>query len=446
MKKQDLTTGSLWKQILLFSVPLMISNVLQVLFNMADIAVVGRFAGSEALGAVGSTATLVALFTGILIGISGGINVLVALHIGAKSTKDVKETVHTAALVSLGVGVLLLIVGVFFSGEILTLLNTKEELLDGANRYLAIYFLGMPALALYNFGNAVFSAAGDTKRPLIYLMIAGFVNVVLNLFFVIVCGMDVEGVAIASVISQYISAVLVVGNLMLCKEDYGIRIKELHIYKNKFKALATLGLPAGMQNAIFQIANLFVQAGVNSFSATMVSGNSAAANADALVYDVMAAFYVACGTFMSQNYGAKKKERVLKSYFVSLAYSFGVGLLLGLSLVVFGRTFLGLFTTEAAVVDAGMKRLTIMGFSYCISAFMDCTIAASRGLGKTIVPTFVVIMGSCVFRIIWVNTIFAYFGTISSLYLLYVFSWSITAVAEIVYFVWVYRESMRKIG
>lgn len=445
MKKQDLTTGSLWKQILLFSVPLMISNVLQVLFNMADIAVVGRFAGSEALGAVGSTATLVALFTGILIGISGGINVLVALHIGAKSTKDVKETVHTAALVSLGVGVLLLIVGVFFSGEILTLLNTKEELIDGANRYLAIYFLGMPALALYNFGNAVFSAAGDTKRPLLYLMIAGFVNVVLNLFFVIVCGMDVEGVAIASVISQYISAVLVVGNLMLCKEDYGIRIKELRIYKNKFKALATLGLPAGMQNAIFQIANLFVQAGVNSFSATMVSGNSAAANADALVYDVMAAFYVACGTFMSQNYGAKKKERVLKSYFVSLAYSFGVGLLLGLSLVVFGRTFLGLFTTEAAVVDAGMKRLTIMGFSYCISAFMDCTIAASRGLGKTIVPTFVVIMGSCVFRIIWVNTIFAYFGTISSLYLLYVFSWSITAVAEIAYFVWVYRESMRKI-
>lgn len=444
-KKQDLTTGSLWKQILLFSIPLMISNVLQVLFNMADIAVVGRFVGAEALGAVGSTATLVALFTGILIGISGGINVLVALHIGAKSTKDVKETVHTAALVSLGVGVLLLIVGVFFSGEILTLLNTKEELIDGANRYLAIYFLGMPALALYNFGNAVFSAAGDTKRPLLYLMIAGCVNVVLNLFFVIVCGMDVEGVAIASVISQYISAVLVVGNLMLCKEDYGIRIKELRIYKNKFKALATLGLPAGMQNAIFQIANLFVQAGVNSFSATMVSGNSAAANADALVYDVMAAFYVACGTFMSQNYGAKKKERVLKSYFVSLAYSFGVGLLLGLSLVVFGRTFLGLFTTEAAVVDAGMKRLTIMGFSYCISAFMDCTIAASRGLGKTIVPTFVVIMGSCVFRIIWVNTIFAYFGTISSLYLLYVFSWSITAVAEIAYFVWVYRESMRKI-
>ncbi len=443
--KQDLTEGSLWKKILLFSVPLMISNVLQVLFNMADIAVVGRFAGSEALGAVGSTATLVALFTGILIGISGGINVLVALHIGAKSAKDVKETVHTAALVSFVVGVVLLAVGVIFTEDILVLLNTKEELIDGANRYLAIYFLGMPALALYNFGNAVFSAAGDTKRPLVYLAIAGVINVVLNLFFVIVCGMDVEGVALASVISQYISATLVVGNLMVCKEDYGLSIKDLRIYKSKLMAIATLGFPAGMQNAIFQIANLFVQVGVNSFSATMVEGNSAAANADALVYDVMAAFYVACGTFMSQNYGAKKKERVLKSYFISLAYSFGAGLVMGVALVVFGEAFLGLFTTEAVVVEAGMKRLTIMGLSYCVSAFMDCTIAASRGLGKTIVPTFVVIMGSCVFRIIWVHTIFAYFKTIPSLYLLYVFSWSITALAEMVYFVWVYRNAMKKI-
>ena len=196
------------------------------------------------------------------------------------------------------------------------------------------------------------------------------------------------------------------------------------------------------QNVIFQFANSFVQMGVNSFDATMVAGNSAASNADALVYDVMAAFYTACGSFMGQNYGAGKKKRVRNSYLISLTYSFGIGLLLGVSLVVFGRPFLSLFTRDAAVMDAGMYRLTIMGFSYCISAFMDCTIAAARALGKSIVPMFIVIMGSCVFRVIWVYTVFAYFHTIPSLYLLYMFSWSITAVAEILYSIRIYRQKM----
>ena len=196
---------------------------------------------------------------------------------------------------------------------------------------------------------------------------------------------------------------------------------------------------------LIQIANLFIQAGVNSFSATMVAGNSAAANADALVYDVMAAFYTACSSFMGQNYGARKKDRVLKSYLVSLAYSFGIGLVMGVLLVIFGHSFLGLFTREPDVIAAGMKRLSIMGFSYCVSAFMDATISASRALGKSLVPTIIVIMGSCVFRVIWVYTVFTHFRTIPSLYLLYVFSWSITAIAEMIYFVKVYRESMSKL-
>ena len=441
-KTQDLTEGPLGKQILKFSFPLIISNVLQVLFNMSDIAVVGQFSGSAALGAVGSTTTLVVLFTGFLIGMGNGVNVLVAQYFGAKSKKDIEETVHSSAIICFLTGLLTLVFGICFSRALLELLHTKSELIGGATLYLRIYFLGMPALALYNFGNGIFSAVGDTKRPLYYLTAAGIINVILNLFFVIVCDMNVAGVAAASVISQYISAALIVISLLRSKQIYALRLTSLRLTRTKAYRVMAIGIPAGIQNAIFQIANLFIQAGVNSFDATVVEGNSAAANADALVYDVMSAFYMACSSFMGQNYGANRKDRVLKSYFISLAYSFGFGTILGLLLVVFGREFLSLFTTETAVADAGMNRLTVMGFSYAISAFMDCSIAASRGLGKSLVPTVIVIMGSCVFRVVWVYTVFAYFGTIFSLYLLYAFSWSLTAVAEIIYLVYCYKKQM----
>ncbi|MDO4305459.1 MAG: MATE family efflux transporter [Eubacteriales bacterium] len=441
-EKQDLTEGSLGKKILFFSIPLMLSNLLQVLFNMADIAVVGQFAGSQALGAVGSTTTLVTMFTDFLIGLSGGINVLTALHFGAKNKKSVIETVHTALLLSIVCGMLLMLAGIVFPRQILQLLHTRPELLDGAVLYIRIYFLGIPALAVYNFGNSVFSAVGETKRPLYYLAFAGMINIVLNLFFVIFCKMDVAGVAAASVISQYISAFLIVAALFRSSEDYALRLRYLRVSRDKAKNILKIGIPAGMQNAIFQVANLFIQVGVNSFSATMVAGNSAAANADALVYSVMMAFYTACGSFMGQNYGARKKDRIRKSYLISLGYAFGVGTAMGLSLAAFGTVFLGLFTNDPAVIKAGMYRLTIMGFSYGFSAFMDCTIAAARALGKSLVPTVVVIMGSCVFRIIWVYTVFAYFRTIPSLYLLYIFSWGITALAEIVYFIRVYKKEI----
>lgn len=219
-------------------------------------------------------------------------------------------------------------------------------------------------------------------------------------------------------------------------------MSKLRLNRSRAADILKIGLPAGLQNAIFQMANLFIQAGVNTFSAVMVAGNSAAANADALIYDVMAAFYTACGSFMGQNYGAGKRDRIRKSYFISLAYSFGIGTAMGVLLVIFGRQFLSLFTGDSEVISAGMYRLTIMGFSYGFSAFMDCTIAASRALGKGLVPTIIVLMGSCVFRIIWVYTIFAYFKTIPSLYLLYIFSWSITAIAEVIYFVKVYKEKI----
>ncbi len=442
MDKQTaaLTHGPLGRQILFFSIPLMLSYVMQVLFNMADIAVVGRFAGPEALGAVGSTAILVSLFTGFLIGIGSGVNVVTARFLGAETEKDVRETVHTSALVCPMIGLALLAVGLLFSRGILELMRTKEVLIDGATLYLRIVFLGMPALAVYNFGNAVLSAMGDTRRPLVFLAIAGAANLVLNLFFVIVCRLDVAGVAIATVISQYISAALIMAALLREKTSIGLLPACLRLTPRKARMVLAIGVPSGLQNAIFALANLFIQTGVNSFDAVMVEGNSAAANADGLVYDVMAAFYGACASFMGQNYGARNRSRVIKSYFYSLAYSFGAGALLGTLLLVFGRQFLSLFTTESAVIEAGLNRLGIMGFSYAFSAFMDCAISASRALGKSVVPMVFVFLGSCVFRVIWVFTVFAHFRTIQSLYLLYIFSWTLTAIAENIYFFRVYRR------
>ena len=441
----SLTEGPLLPAIVRFSIPLMLSNVLQVLFNMSDIAVVGRFAGSQALGAVGSTTILVTLFTGFLIGMGSGVNVVTARYLGARQHQVVSKTVHTSAILLLITGVLLLAFGFLFTPSMLRLLGTKDVLLDGAIRYLRIYLFGMPALAVFNFGNGVLSASGDTKHPLLFLSIAGVLNVLLNLLFVIVFQMAEAGVALASAVSQYVSAGLIVLSLARRPESIGLHRSLLRLDGNKSRQILSISIPSGLQNAIFAIANLFIQAGVNTFDAVMVEGNAAAANADALIYDVMAAVYLACSSFMSQNYGARKRERVRKSYLMCLGLSFGIAAVMSGVLVLFGRQFLSLFTKDVEVAEAGLIRLRVMGYSYAFSALMDCTIAASRGLGKSFVPTIIVIMGSCVFRVVWVYTVFAHFHTILSLYLLYIFSWTITGVAELVYFIWCYRDRMRMI-
>lgn len=441
---ENFEKGSLWKQILLFSLPLVATNVLQILFNMSDIAVVGKFGGPNSLGAVGSTTTLVTLFTGFLIGLGNGVNALLAKFIGQKNQQSIHDTIHVSFVLSIIMGLILTLISELTIPWFLSVLGTQDVFFEGATNYLRIYMLGMPALAIFNYGNAVFSAMGNTRRPLIFLLCSGIINVALNLFFVIVCKLDVMGVALASIISQYISALLIVISIMRFKGEYKLTFAHLKLNKNIGLQVLKLGIPAGFQNSIFAIANLFIQSGVNSLPKIMVDGNSAAANADALIYDVMAAFYVGCSTFMAQNYGAKNKSRVMKSYLVSLTYSFGAGLILGLLLVVFGRQFLSLFTNSNEVIDAGMKRIMIMGFSYGFCALMDNSIAGSRGLGKTIVPTIIVITGSCVFRIIWIYTIFAHFKTIPSLYLLYIFSWLITGIAELIYFISVYKKAIKE--
>ena len=439
----DMTRGPLAKGILMFSIPLMLSYVMQVLFNLADMAVVGRYAGPEALGSVGSTTIFISLFTGFLIGIGSGVNVITARFIGAKQDVDVRSTVHTSAVVCPLIGLAILAIGLCVSRGVLSLMNTKEELFDGAALYMRICFLGMPALAVYNYGNGVLSAIGDTRRPLIFLTCAGIINLCLNLLFVIALKMDVAGVAIATVISQYVSAAMIVLSLTREKSVVALNIRQIRPDMEKARTVLAIGVPSGLQNAIFSLANLFIQTGINSFDAVMVEGNAVATNADGLVYDVMAAFYGACASFMSQNYGARDRRRTLKSYFISLAFAFGSGALLGGLLVIFGRHFLGLFTTDAAVIEAGLRRLTIMGLSYAFSAFMDNAISASRALGKSVVPMVFVFLGSCVFRVIWVFTVFAHFHTIQSLYLLYICSWTLTALAENIY---LYRTFKKAFG
>ncbi len=438
--RYGITEGSIWRNLFLFSVPLVISQILQVLFTIADIAVVGRYSGSVALGAVGSTTILISLFVGFLIGMGSGVNVRVAFHLGEKKDNDVSEAVHTSLVLCTATGIIFLLLCFICARPLLALINTKEELIGGAVLYFRLFALGMPALGIFNFGNGVLSAEGDTRRPLVYLTIAGVVNVGLNLLFVLGFQMSVDGVALASVLSQYLSAVLILIRLFREKGPCKLSIKKMRLYRGKTSKILILGVSAGLQNAIFAVANLFIQSAVNSFDAVTVEGNSAAANSDTVVYNVMAAFYTACSTFMGQNMGAGDKKRTIKSYLVALTYSFGIGLLLGGLLLLFGDEFLYIFTKDPKVVEAGLIRLKVMAVSYAVSAFMDCTIAASRGIGKTVIPTVIVILGSCVFRVIWVYTVFAYFQTILSLFSLYIFSWTLTSIAEIIYFVVCFRK------
>ena len=439
-----LTQGSIPKNMLLFSVPLVCTNLLQVLFNMVDIAVAGHFAGTAALGSVGSTPQLLFLFTGILMGFGSGVNVTAAYFIGSKDEKSVEQTVHTAFALCLAAGILLMSLGIIFARPLLTFMDTKSDLIDDAVLYFSIYMLSMPASAIYNFGNGIFSANGDTKKPLYFLLVAGVFNVFLDLLLVITFGMGVRGIAFATVISQYISAILIM--IFLSKGSGKIKFvpSKIKIERQKLIKLLSVGLPAGLQNAIFAFANVFVQIGVNSFDSVMVAGTSASANIDPVNYNFMSAFYVAAATFIAQNYGAGKKERVKKSYFAALFFSFSSSIILGTALFFFAREVMGIFSSDEAVIEYAVRRVKIMAFSYCISSFMDTAIASSRGFGKTLVPSAFVFLGSCVFRIAWIYTVFAHFRTIESLFLLYVFSWGITAVFETVYFIGIYKKSFPK--
>lgn len=444
MKKSyeiDMCNGPLLGKILLFSVPLMMSGILQLLFNAADIIVVGRFAGSSALAAVGSTSALINLLINVFVGLSVGVNVLVAKYYGGRREKDMSETVHTAITTSVLSGLFLVVLGLVAAKPLLHLMGTPDDVLSQSVLYMRIYFLGMPVLMLYNFGAAILRAIGDTRRPLYFLFAAGIVNVVLNLFFVIGLGMGVDGVAWATVISEHISALLVLKSLMEAPGALKLSLKNLRIHPKKLKRIIKIGLPAGMQGAIFSISNVLIQSSVNSFGSIAMAGNTASSNIEGFVYTAMNAVYQTNLSFTSQNLGGRKYSRINKIMHICLGVVTVVGLSLGLTAVLGGRMLLGIYSSDPEVLRYGMLRLGIICTTYFLCGIMDCMVGSLRGLGYSIIPMFVSLTGACGFRVLWVFTVFAAYHSLDVLYLSYPVSWAITAAAHMITF----RKIRRKI-
>ena len=444
MKKSyeiDMCNGPLLGKILLFSVPLMMSGILQLLFNAADIIVVGRFAGSSALAAVGSTSSLINLLINVFVGLSVGVNVLVAKYYGGQREKDMSETVHTAVLTSLLSGLFLVILGGIAARPLLHLMGTPDDVLDQAVLYMRIYFLGMPVLMVYNFGAAILRAIGDTRRPLYFLFMAGVVNVALNLFFVIGLGMGVDGVGWATVISEHVSALLVLKSLMEAPGALKLNLKELRIHPKKLKRIVKIGLPAGMQGAIFSISNVLIQSSVNSFGSIAMAGNTASANIEGFVYTAMNAVYQTNLSFTSQNLGGRKYSRINRIMYICLAVVTVVGITLGITAVLAGDLLLGIYSSDAQVLRYGMLRLEIICGTYFLCGIMDCMVGSLRGLGYSVIPMFVSLTGACGFRVLWVFTVFAAYRSLDVLYLSYPVSWAITAIAHMITF----RKIRRKI-
>lgn len=444
MKKSyeiDMCNGPLLSKILFFSVPLMMSGILQLLFNAADIIVVGRFAGSSALAAVGSTSSLINLLINVFVGLSVGVNVLVAKYYGGQREKDMSETVHTAVLTSLLSGLFLVILGGIAARPLLHLMGTPDDVLDQAVLYMRIYFLGMPVLMVYNFGAAILRAIGDTRRPLYFLFMAGVVNVALNLFFVIGLGMGVDGVGWATVISEHVSALLVLKSLMEAPGALKLNLKELRIHPKKLKRIVKIGLPAGMQGAIFSISNVLIQSSVNSFGSIAMAGNTASANIEGFVYTAMNAVYQTNLSFTSQNLGGRKYSRINRIMYICLAVVTVVGITLGITAVLAGDLLLGIYSSDAQVLRYGMLRLEIICGTYFLCGIMDCMVGSLRGLGYSVIPMFVSLTGACGFRVLWVFTVFAAYRSLDVLYLSYPVSWAITAIAHMITF----RKIRRKI-
>ena len=442
----DMCSGPILSKMLAFTLPLMFSSILQLLFNAADIIVVGRYAGKTALAAVGSTTSLINLLTNLFVGLSVGANVTAARFYGAKQDKDLSETMHTSVAMSIISGAILTLIGVTMAKNMLILMKTDANVLSSATRYLRIYFLGMIPNMVYNFGSAVLRAVGDTKRPLYYLLAAGVINVILNLIFVIGLNMDVAGVAIPTVISQTISAALVLRCLIKETGALKLEVKKIKITFHKLKLILRVGLPAGFQGVVFALSNVVIQSSVNLFGETVVAGNSAAANIEGFVYFAMNAFYQSTISFMSQNFGAKKYDRLNKILFRGELCVTVVGLLLGNAAVLFGPQLLGIYAKgDAAVIAAGMVRLKIICGTYALCGIMDVMVGGLRGLGYSVVPMIVSLIGACALRLLWIATVFQMpqYHLIKTVYYSYPITWSITITAHVISYI-IARRSVRK--
>ncbi len=435
--------GTIMDKLISFALPLMLSGILQLMFNAVDIVVVGRFSGSESLAAVGSTTALINIFTNLFIGISLGANVLSARFYAAGRKKEMSETVHTAILFALVSGIAMAVVGVVFSKWALNLMGTPDDVINLSTLYMKIYFLGMPFFMLYNYGAAILRAVGDTKRPLYFLILAGTVNALLNMFLVIVFGLGVAGVAIATVVSQMISCVLVLGCLRRTDACYKLYLSKLSMKKEYLIQIFQVGVPAGIQSTVINFSNALLQSSVNSFGSIAMAGYTAANNVLGFLFVSVNSVTQACMSFTSQNFGVGKYKRMDRVLIDCLILTVTVGLTLGCGAYFFGTEILQIYTEDPEVIRCGIEILSITTVPYFLCGMMEVMVGGQRGMGMSFIPMINALLGSCVLRIVWISTVFAADPTLFTLYISYPISWIVTTLAHTVFY-FVKLHSLKK--
>ena len=436
--------GTIMDKLISFSLPLMLSGILQLMFNAVDIIVVGRFTGSQALAAVGSTTALIAIFTNLFIGISLGANVLAARFYAAGREKEMSETVHTAIALALVSGLMMCVVGLVLAKPALLLLGTPEDVIDQSVLYMRIYFLGMPFFMLYNYGAAILRAVGDTKRPLLFLLISGGVNVVLNLVLVICFHLGVAGVAIGTVASQCISSVLVLRCLHRTESSYQLFFRKLKIQKNYMTQIFQVGIPAGIQSTVINMSNALLQSSVNSFGSIAMAGYTAANNIFGFLYVSVNSVTQACMSFTSQNYGVGKLKRMDLVLRDCIILTVSVSFALGLGVYVFGPEILKIYTSDPQVIQCGMEILAYTTITYFFCGLMDLFPGALRGMGYSTVPMILSIIGTVGTRIVWIFWIFPLHRSLRILFISYPGSWILTIIMQVICFSFVRKKVHQK--
>lgn len=440
----DMCHGPLFKKIVLYTIPIIMTGILQLLFNAADLVVVGRYCGSVSVASVGATGSVINLIVNLFIGLSVGTCVTVAHARGAKEDDDVHRAVHTAIPTAFIGGVLLTIVGLICAEPILDLMGTPSDVIGLSTVYMKIYFCGMPSSMLYNFGASILRAGGDTRSPFVFLSIAGVVNVLLNLFFVRVLHLDVAGVALATAISQTLSAVLVLRALMLRQDSCRLSLKKMRIHKKQLLKMTKIGLPAGIQGAMFSISNVIIQSSINSFGSVVMSGNSAASNIEGFVHTTMNSFHQTAINFTGVNYGAKQYKRINRITLICLLCVMSVGLFAGVLIYTFARPLLSIYITDSAKsIEYGILRMTFICLPYFICGLMDVMTGVIRGLGHSLVPMLITVLGVCGFRVLWIFTVFKEYHTLKCLYLSYPISWAMTFIAQLTMFIVLNTKNIR---
>lgn len=430
----DMTSGAIFKKIVAFAIPLIFTNLLQILFNACDVLILGIFVNDNAVAAVGATSALINLIVGLFVGLSVGANVMVSAYLGKRDEEKVKRTVGMSVLLSVIVGVLLIFVGVFGARLFLTWMSCAPAVIDMAETYLKIYFIGMPVMMLYNFCAAILRAAGETVKPLVFLTVGGIVNVLLNIFFVTVLRKNVEGVAIATVVSQAISAACCIYILLKSKGVLKLELKHLRIYKSELWEMVKIGVPSGLQGCLFSVSNVVVQSGVNSFGEVVMAGNSYAQQIEAVVYQSMNGVSLAALSFVGQNYGAGKYDRIKKIVWECTLLVTIVGVVLGGLAALLAKELVGLIASDPAVTEVAARRMVIVCLPYALCGIMEVYSFALRGFGKSTSSMLINLFCTCVFRIVWISVMLKIIDEIYVVYWAYPISWFLAAACMMVYY------------